>query len=653
MPDTIDERYQLIKTLGKGTFGEVFEVRDLRLDRLVALKRFSNETLADPEVRREIKNEARLMAQFKHSNILHVIDYHIKDNLGYIVTDLAEGGSLDKKISMAVQQSAPSGRPFSLVEVTNYLQQIASGLEEAHSKRVVHRDLKPANILLAKDGHAMIGDFGLAVILSDYSSTTLHREGGTPYYMAPEQWMKRPQLVSDVYALGIITFQLLTGKLPYRGSLAELMGQHCNVPMPLLSQVAPELTYSSTLDDVIAAATDKVWRNRTRSPLEFYEHFREAVANISLKDVRLSPPPDPNRPDLPKEESSRNTNSSTKRLLKQAKILRAEQHHRLKAGVDNQIRAIINHDLKDLDEKIQKFENELKLNSIKPNAVESLPNLPYASIAQSSSFNRSGKGLETEGKATRIENPFMDIGPVRKDYFIWPDALAKTLRSDLKFDSVSVWGKPKIGKSSLLWLFYQEQQEQNKKALFCDMQEFTKMQELVDKISGQLELSPGLSWSELEQHLLTQPFYLFLDNFDNANRIGFDAEWNQRIQDLLDKNYRFWLFISSSQPLAEIVSQTGQGSEWYKKLKHHHLQGFSTGDAEKLLTSRLPVESVDRIFPSEIRSKFLQLARQGGEPFIHPFKFTLAARHYYDYKMNNSSPDWEAAYNKSIQQYNL
>lgn len=407
MQEIIDDRYELIKTLGKGSFGEVFEARDNKLHRLVALKRFFPEAIANSQLRDAIENEARLMARFKHPNILGVIEYQVTDDLGYIVTDLAEGGSLEKKIRAVGRQPVR----FSLLEVTRYLEQIALGLYEAHSKIVAHRDLKPANILLAKDGHAMIADFGLAAVLGDNATmASLHLEGGTPSYMAPEQWENKPRRVSDIYALGIITFQLLTGKLPYGGNAAQLLNQHLHTPMPLLREVAPELNYPAALDDVIAAATEKEWDKRIRSPLEYYGRFREVVIAASNDGLVTSFPPPPPKFSavLPPEESSKDQpslplqpepepeppNPRTERLLKQARLLRMEQEHRLKSVVDAKISAAIKHDLKDLEEQIQKFEAELNLNLTKPTVIEAVPDLSNNSVQQSS----LGEGLETEGK---------------------------------------------------------------------------------------------------------------------------------------------------------------------------------------------------------------------------------------------------------------
>lgn len=289
----IADRYRLIKRLGKGTFGEVFLADDLKFTppRAVAIKMLHAKFLNEAEVRADIEREASVLARFNHANILRVIDFDISEEMAYIVTDLAEGGSLARKIRP--NAAYPAVR-MPLEEVAVYLEQIADALDDAHSAGLIHRDLKPLNILLTKRGRPLIADFGLATAVNSSQSSVLidSTTSGTPPYMAPEQWTGHVGRASDIYALGIITFQLITGELPYQGSPFEIMGQHMQAPIPKLSERAPDLQYPPALDTVIAAAMAKEPRQRPRSAMEFYRRFREAISPFqTLPTGQMMPPP--------------------------------------------------------------------------------------------------------------------------------------------------------------------------------------------------------------------------------------------------------------------------------------------------------------------------------------------------------------------------
>jgi serine/threonine protein kinase len=212
-PALIAGRYQVKQKLGKGTFGEVFLADDLKFNppRSVALKMLHSKFLDEPGVRADIEREASILARFSHANILRVIDFDISENQPYIVTELAENGSLARKI-----RPDPNKPPvrMPLEEVGWYLEQLTDALDEAHQAGLIHRDLKPLNILLNRRGRPLIADFGLATAVSSSQSSVLvdAQTSGTPPYMAPEQWMGHAGRASDIYALGIITYQLITGE---------------------------------------------------------------------------------------------------------------------------------------------------------------------------------------------------------------------------------------------------------------------------------------------------------------------------------------------------------------------------------------------------------------------------------------------------------
>jgi|GEM_PF-1424419 len=274
----IGNRYNLVQSLGKGTFGEVYEAEDTKFDppRRVALKLLRGDLLEDQSVREEVKREASTLARFSHPNILRVIDFEVNQDLAYIVTDLADSGSLEKKIRPDPKKAAQA---LPLEEVSSYLQQIADALDEAHSQGLIHRDIKPANILINKRGQVMLADFGLASALSSTSSSTMvdTEASGTPLYMAPEQWQGQAGKVSDVYALGVLTYQMITGQTPFQGNTSALAYQHTHEMVPTLSKRAPNLKYPPALDEIMAQAMAKEPGHRFRRAGDFYRRFRSVL----------------------------------------------------------------------------------------------------------------------------------------------------------------------------------------------------------------------------------------------------------------------------------------------------------------------------------------------------------------------------------------
>ena len=278
----IGERYLLKKSLGEGSFGEVFLAEDIKFhpSRAVAIKLLLRKFLGDATVRADIEREASTLARFNHPNILRVIDFDISPHQAYIVMDLAEGGSLADKIRPVPSQ--PTVR-MPLPEVARYLEQICDGLDEAHKAGLIHRDLKPLNILLDKRGRPLIADFGLATAVSNTQSSIVATEtiSGTPAYIAPEQWGGQVGRASDIYAIGVIAYQLITGQLPFQGDLLTMAYQHTTAPIPKLKDRAPDLIYPPALDQVLARVLAKDSKQRTRPAMEFYRQFKAAIDGTS------------------------------------------------------------------------------------------------------------------------------------------------------------------------------------------------------------------------------------------------------------------------------------------------------------------------------------------------------------------------------------
>ncbi len=272
-------RYVLGRSLGRGSFGQVFLADDVKFrpPRPVALKLLHPQFISDPVVREEIAVEAGVLARFTHPYILRVLDFEVNPQLAYIVTEVADGGSLAQRLRPDPAQP-PVPMPLPLVAL--YLEQIASALDEAHNLGLVHRDIKPQNILLDKTGRPMLADFGLAAALGSTSSSILVEtsSSGTPLYMAPEQWAGQVGKTTDIYALGIVIYQLITGQPPFQGNQSSLAWQHTTAQVPRLADRAPGLSYPPALDGLLAHVLAKDPRQRLRPAGDFARHFR-AILN--------------------------------------------------------------------------------------------------------------------------------------------------------------------------------------------------------------------------------------------------------------------------------------------------------------------------------------------------------------------------------------
>jgi serine/threonine protein kinase len=227
------EHYEVVKSLGRGGMGEVFLARDTKLGRKVAIKVIERSFLGDADAIARFAQEARAMARVTHPNIvtIHTVGEHA--GMPYVAMEYVEGVTLDEYAL---------GRP-SMVDIVEIVTAIAEALASAHRRGVVHRDLKPANVIISNEGRARVLDFGLAqmgdvenadtfaptFVQADDPFTIETSHGGTPRYMAPEQWSKeRSTPGTDVWALGVMLYELATGKYPFEArDMVELARAVC------------------------------------------------------------------------------------------------------------------------------------------------------------------------------------------------------------------------------------------------------------------------------------------------------------------------------------------------------------------------------------------------------------------------------------------
>ena len=231
-------RYQILELLGKGGMAMVYKARDTRLEREVALKiirleAFPPEQLQD--VFKRFEREAKASAGLSHPNIVKVLDYGEYEGSPFLVLEYLPGGTLKRRI----------GEPMSWQEAMRLVLPVARGLEYAHQRGIVHRDIKPANILLTENGEPMLSDFGIVKLFQGGETTALTASGaavGTPEYMAPEQWTGETCPESDMYSLGVVLYEIITGQRPYDADTpGGLFLKQVTEPLPFPREIVPDL----------------------------------------------------------------------------------------------------------------------------------------------------------------------------------------------------------------------------------------------------------------------------------------------------------------------------------------------------------------------------------------------------------------------------
>jgi tRNA A-37 threonylcarbamoyl transferase component Bud32 len=228
----VEQRFELLGRIGAGNHGVVFRARDSQLQREVAIKRFSHFLADDPRAMRRITREVATLARVSHPHVVTVHDLvHMADGDGeitpHLVMELVEGTSLKDLLSL----QGPSLR--SVIVVRGVLE----GLVACHQADILHLDIKPANVLVTSDGGVKIVDFGIARAASDATATV----AGTPHYMAPEQFEGRADERSDIYSVGCLLYECLTGMPPFQGTMAAQLLAHRNYPRPDPRAITPEV----------------------------------------------------------------------------------------------------------------------------------------------------------------------------------------------------------------------------------------------------------------------------------------------------------------------------------------------------------------------------------------------------------------------------
>ena len=271
-------RYHILEQLGEGGMATVYKAYDTRLETDVAIKVIRTENLAPnvlERVRKRFEREAKSLARLNHPNIVQVIDFGEYHSIPYLVMPYIPGGTLKEHIKRG---HIPWG------ETVRSLVPIARALEYAHHQKIVHRDIKPSNVLITESGAPMLSDFGVAKVLDVDETAELTGTGmgvGTPEYMAPEQFQGRTDARADIYALGVVMYEMLTGRKPYIAKTpAAVIIKQATEPLPRPNRLAPDLP----------ASIEKILiKSLAKSPNDRYQNmgdFAQALEDVILAQER-------------------------------------------------------------------------------------------------------------------------------------------------------------------------------------------------------------------------------------------------------------------------------------------------------------------------------------------------------------------------------
>lgn len=275
-------QYEVVELLGKGGMATVYKGYQASLDRYVAIKVLPPHPGMDDQFIERFRLEAKTIGSLQNPNILPLYDYGAEDDVLYLVMAYVSGGSLADYLDGALEPR----------QIEKWLRGIASGLDFAHRRGIVHRDIKPANILIDSDGHPLLADFGVVKMLASGTNLTGTSLVGTPAYMSPEQGQGLEiDGRSDVYSLGVMVYEMLTGQHPYRADTPmQTILKHITDPVPDIMMLRPDLP--PVLGDVMARVLAKDPKDRYSTAIAFAEDFSKAIHNSddSLIAARKSMP---------------------------------------------------------------------------------------------------------------------------------------------------------------------------------------------------------------------------------------------------------------------------------------------------------------------------------------------------------------------------
>jgi serine/threonine protein kinase len=272
----INDRYEIIRSIGEGGMANVYLGYDTILDRKVAIKVLRGDLSNDEKFVRRFQREALSASSLAHPNIVEMYDVGEDNGLYYIVMEYVEGKTL--------KQLLKKRGSLTLSEAIDIMLQLTDGMAHAHDSYIIHRDLKPQNIMIKDDGQIKITDFGIAMALNATQLTQTNSVMGSVHYLPPEQASgKGATTKSDIYSMGIIFYELLTGSLPFRGDNAvEIALKHMRDPLPNVRDENPAIPQS--IENIIMKATAKNPKNRYNDAREMHEDLLTALDDSRLNE---------------------------------------------------------------------------------------------------------------------------------------------------------------------------------------------------------------------------------------------------------------------------------------------------------------------------------------------------------------------------------
>ena len=271
----INDRYEIIKTIGEGGMANVYLANDTILDRKVAIKVLRGDLSNDEKFIRRFKREALSVSNLSHPNIVEVYDVGEEDGNYYIVMEYIEGKTL--------KQLLQKRGALTLNEVIDIMTQLTDGLAHAHEAYIIHRDIKPQNIMIEDNGLVKITDFGIAMALNSSQLTQTNSVMGSVHYLPPEQANGKGSTVkSDIYSLGILMYELLTGSVPFKGDTAvEIALKHMKEKIPSIRKQNP--TIPQSVENIVLKATAKNPKNRYDNVRDMYKDLQTALQRDNEK----------------------------------------------------------------------------------------------------------------------------------------------------------------------------------------------------------------------------------------------------------------------------------------------------------------------------------------------------------------------------------
>lgn len=320
----ISDRYQIIKSIGEGGMANVYLAYDTILDRNVAIKVLRGDLANDEKFVRRFQREALAASSLSNPNIVEVYDVGEDNGEYYIVMEYIDGKHL--------KQLLKKRGKLTVSEAVDIVLQITDGLSVAHDSYIIHRDIKPQNIMILENGMVKITDFGIAMAMNSTQLTQTNSVMGSVHYLPPEQASgKGATLQSDIYSIGILLYELLTGKLPFKGENAvEIALKHLKEPLPSIRDELPNIPQS--VENIIIKATAKNPKNRYADAREMHEDLKTCL--------------DPARINEPKIKLKYQEISDDTKMIKQIKVEKSEDSKKDRENEEVVVKKITGDDLK-------------------------------------------------------------------------------------------------------------------------------------------------------------------------------------------------------------------------------------------------------------------------------------------------------------------